>query len=180
MSDLPTRRYATDRCTDKIPIRQLGPACPRGISDDDVVPSRMLSSNKRSQAAEFVPYFCIFILDPMKHPPTEIVEPQLVHRSRIWVELDRHQIQTQGCESESGFVDVETYQLIVEDPPEDVGVRSLSIGSPMLGYQFAECRQEKDSAPDGWIENLGRLADSLTFQSAKRTLEPSARRLVSA
>ena len=115
-----------------------------------------------------VPSFFLCALDPVQHRPAEIFEPQLVDRPRVWVEFDRQQIQTQCREPKRSFVDVEADHLLVEDSPEHVGVRPLSIGPPVLRDQLPECRQQENAPANGRIENPGRLAGIPSFQRSER------------
>lgn len=82
-----------------------------------------------------------------------MIKSQLVYRPRIRIKFDRHQVQAQSRKTECCFVDVKIDDLVIEDLPEGICVRPFSSHTPMRHDQFAECRQQENSATSGRIKD---------------------------
>ena len=60
----------------------------------------------------------------------KIFEPQLLERLGIRVQFDGHQIEAESGKAQGRFVDVESRDLTVQNLPESLSVRTLSVVTP--------------------------------------------------
>ena len=101
-------------------------ARPRRVAEDELELPTISLEPTRIEAAEHRAFLRVFVVAAIeKNAALQVVEAQLVRRSRLRIELDGGEVKTQRGEAERRLADVKAAQLVFENGADCFPLRSL-------------------------------------------------------
>jgi hypothetical protein len=130
-------------------------SCERGpwwVANYDIVCAVVLRGDGRAEAAEDASRIILTRQqDTMKNLPAKRLKTKFRRRVGVEVELNCLEIQAESGEAESGFVDLETSELPIEDLTQRSRVGWVAMEGPPVGDYVLKGGHEEDAAARGGI-----------------------------